>query len=78
MQNTTNYGLRKPDGIDTVDIGDFNYNADQIDSALTPTADPTQAPTGNAGKLVQWVGWIANRIKASLVSPTGMMLLILH
>lgn len=65
MQTTANYGLKKPDGADTVSISDLNYNADQIDVALTPTADPTQTPTSNGpGKLVQWVSWIANRIKA--------------
>jgi len=65
LQTTSNYGLKKPDGTDTVDIADLNYNADQIDSALTPTADPAQEPTGNGpGKLVQWVGWLINRIKA--------------
>ncbi len=65
MQTTPNYGLKKPDANDTVNIADLNANADTLDSALTPTADPTQVPTGNGpGKLVQWVGWLANRIKA--------------
>ncbi|NPV52230.1 MAG: hypothetical protein HPY71_01755 [Firmicutes bacterium] len=65
MQTTSNYGLKKPDGTDVVNISDLNYNADQIDAALTPTADPSQTPTNNGpGKLVQWVSWIANRIKA--------------
>ncbi|MGB9903033.1 MAG: hypothetical protein ACPLQO_00005, partial [Desulfotomaculales bacterium] len=65
MQTTTNYGLKKPETNDTVNIADLNYNADQIDSALTPTADPAQVPVGNGpGKLVQWVSWFANRIKA--------------
>ncbi|MEW8957776.1 MAG: hypothetical protein AB2448_01495 [Moorella sp. (in: firmicutes)] len=65
MQTTPNYGLKKPEANDTVNIADLNANADTLDSALTPTADPTQVPTGNGpGKLVQWVGWLANRIKA--------------
>ncbi|MCW2277720.1 hypothetical protein [Heliophilum fasciatum] len=65
MKTTANYGLRKPDGTDTVDIADLNYNADQIDSALTPTADQTQVPTSNGpGTLIKWVSWFANRIKA--------------
>lgn len=34
MQNTTNYGLKKPDASDTYNIDDFNYNADTIDSQL--------------------------------------------
>jgi len=65
VQTTPNYGLKKPDGTDVVNIADLNYNADQIDAALTPTADPSQTPTGNGpGKLVQWISWITNRIKA--------------
>jgi hypothetical protein len=39
---------------------------DAIDSALAPTADPTQVPTGLTGKLGQWISWITNRIKAIL------------
>ena len=31
---TTNYGLKKPDASDIVNIDDFNYNADAIDSAI--------------------------------------------
>lgn len=65
MQTTTNYGLKKPEYNETVDIADLNYNADQIDSALTPTANPDLAPEGNGpSKLVSWVSYFANRIKA--------------
>lgn len=62
--NTTNYGIVKPDLNETADIGVINSNMDIIDSALAPTADPAQVPTGLSGKLSQWVSWIANRIKA--------------
>ena len=34
MKLTTNYGLKKPDASDIVNIDDFNYNADAIDSAI--------------------------------------------
>ena len=34
MKLTTNYGLKKPDASDIVNIDDFNYNADVIDSAI--------------------------------------------
>ena len=34
MTNTTNYGLRKPEKQDPVDIADLNYNADAIDAAM--------------------------------------------
>ena len=34
MTNTTNYGLRKPEANDYVNVEDLNYNADTIDAAL--------------------------------------------
>ena len=34
MKLTTNYSLKKPEGSDVVNIDDFNYNADIIDSAI--------------------------------------------
>ncbi|BCZ49433.1 hypothetical protein psyc5s11_55000 [Clostridium gelidum] len=34
MLTTTNYGLKKPEGTDIVDIQNFNYNADVIDIKL--------------------------------------------
>ena len=34
MKLTTNYSLKKPEGSDVVNIDDFNYNADIIDSAM--------------------------------------------
>jgi len=64
MEKTTNYNLKKPGGDDFYNVHDQNDNMDIIDTALSPTADPSQAPSGDSGKLSQWVGWIANRIKA--------------
>lgn len=64
MTNTTNYNLKKPATSDYYNVQDQNDNMDIIDAALKPTADPAQVPSGNVGKLVQWVSWIANRIKA--------------
>ena len=32
MQTTANYGLKKPEGTDVVDIQNFNDNADIIDA----------------------------------------------
>lgn len=65
MQYTTNYSFKKPEDNEAFDQQNHaNWNIDQIDAALTPTADPAQVPTGNGpGKLVQWVSWFANRIK---------------
>lgn len=36
MKTTTNHGLKKPDGTDTVNIEDLNYNADKLDALLVP------------------------------------------
>ena len=41
-----------------------NSNMMKIDSALTPTADPEQVPSGLSGMVSQWVSWFTNRIKA--------------
>jgi hypothetical protein len=66
METTANYGFRKPADTDAFDEQyNDNYNMDAIDAALTPTADPMQAPSGNGpGMLVQWVSWFANMIAA--------------
>jgi hypothetical protein len=62
---TPNYNLKKPGDEDFYNIKDQNDNMNTIDEALTPTADPTQVPAGNGpGKIVQWVSWLTNRIKA--------------
>lgn len=39
MQTTGNYGLKKPEGNDVVNIDDLNYNADIIDVQLKVNAD---------------------------------------
>lgn len=39
MQTTGNYGLKKPEGNDVVNIDDLNYNADVIDVQLKTNAD---------------------------------------
>ena len=39
MKLTSNYELKKPEGTDTVNIEDFNYNADIIDTELKKKAD---------------------------------------
>lgn len=55
MQYTTNYSLKKPDGSDNVNIGDLNYNADQIDAKLKEAMDKATAalPVGNGNKDTQ-------------------------
>lgn len=62
---TPNYNLIKPDpNTDYYNIEVHNDNADIIDAALSPIADPDQVPSGLTGKIAQWVSWITNRIKA--------------
>ena len=51
MQTTSNYGLKKPDLTDVVDIQNFNDNADIIDSELSKRALKTDIKvTSVAGK----------------------------
>src|SRR5471030_1142912 len=57
MQITTNYGLKKPEGTDVVDIQNFNDNADMIDGKLkdhdTQLSDLTyQTATGTATAII--------------------------
>lgn len=62
---TTNYGLTKDDGNEYYGIDKINGNLDKIDNALTPTADPEVTPLSNGPfKLLNWVSYFANRIKA--------------
>lgn len=46
MQKTSNYGLNKPDGSDTVDISVLNQNMDTIDVKLKNNADNAEALEG--------------------------------
>ncbi|MDU7537778.1 MAG: hypothetical protein E7K67_12380, partial [Peptostreptococcaceae bacterium] len=39
MKNTTNYGLKKPDGTDAVDIAIINQNMDTIDTTMKSNAN---------------------------------------
>ena len=41
MKTTTNHGLKKPDGTDTVNIEDLNHNADVLDGILVPATTTT-------------------------------------
>lgn len=48
MKTTTNYGLKKPDGTDLVNIEDLNYNADKIDATLKTAGDNLTSHNTNA------------------------------
>lgn len=62
---TQNYQLEKATANEFYDVEVHGRNMDKTDAALTPTADPAQVPVGDGpGKIVQWVSWLANRIKA--------------
>lgn len=47
MQLTPNYNLKKPEGIDPVDIQDFNDNADILDAELNKKADSSGGDISN-------------------------------
>ena len=51
MKLTTNYSLKKPEGNDVVNIDDFNYNADTIDTNLSNLTNKVNA--GQNTKLTQ-------------------------
>ena len=50
MQQTANYGLKKPETNEYYNVGDFNYNADAIDAALKGLEDG-KADIGPDGKV---------------------------
>ncbi len=68
MKTTQNYGLKKPEGTDTVNIDDFNSNADVIDTTLLSiSAKADQAfQSASNGK-----GLVANAITGKGVSASG-------
>ena len=43
MRLTTNYGLKKPEGSDVVNIDDFNYNADILDSKIKEVSNSVES-----------------------------------
>ncbi len=57
MKNTGNYKLKKPEGTDTVNIEDLNYNADIIDNELVKRALKTDMPT-NLNQFTNGPGFI--------------------
>lgn len=60
---TPNYNLHIWEGTDLVKREEFNENFNTLDAALKPTADPSQVPNGNVGKIAQWMSWLTNRIQ---------------
>ena len=56
MKLTTNYGLKKPDASDIVNIDDFNYNADAIDSAIKTVEEVVSVNKTSILKLQEELG----------------------
>lgn len=64
-KTTTNYGFKKPLYNENADVAVLNENFDTLDELLTPTISTNTAPTSVLkGKIVNILGWLANRIKA--------------
>ena len=61
MKLTTNYSLKKPEGSDVVNIDDFNYNADTIDTKLK--AIETQSNTNKTN-----ISTLQNEVSANKTS----------
>lgn len=53
MLTTTNYGLKKPELTDNVNIGDLNDNADKIDQQMKSNADAAAAASQSASNVQQ-------------------------
>ena len=51
MKLTTYYSLKKPEGSDVVNIDDFNYNADMIDSAIQEIKNTSSTNKTNISSL---------------------------
>ena len=51
MKLTTNYSLKKPEGSDVVNIDDFNYNADAIDTKLKAVETQSNTNKSNISSL---------------------------
>ena len=51
MDLTTNYSLKKPSGADVVNIDDFNYNADLLDSKIKTIENQSNTNKSNISTL---------------------------
>lgn len=56
MQTTANYGFKKPDGVETVNIDDLNYNADVADVELKKRALQTDFSSHLADNTAHGIG----------------------
>lgn len=74
MKTTTNHGLKKPDGTDTVNIEDLNYNSDVLDGLLTPATITTNGFMSKEDKVkLNGVATGANNYTHPATHPASMI-----
>ena len=74
MKTTTNHGLKKPDGTDTVNIEDLNYNSDVLDGLLTPATITTNGFMSKEDKVkLNGVATGANNYTHPATHPVSMI-----
>ena len=66
MKLTTNYGLKKPGASDIVNIDDFNYNADAIDSAIKTVEEVVSANKTSIHLLQEELGLNKSTLEANI------------
>ncbi len=77
MKNTTNYGLKKPDGTDAVDIAIINQNMDTIDTTMKNNASQIKSLEGQINNIdvsgdVRQV--INERVNADISKPLSTLI----
>lgn len=72
MSETTNYGLRKPEGSIYVDVADLNFNADVIDAELKEHQDEINRMTREVELTLLAANWSSTAPYAQTVSVPGL------
>lgn len=72
MSETTNYGLRKPEGNIYVDVADLNFNADVIDAELKEHQDEINRMTREVELTLLAANWSSTAPYAQTVSVPGL------
>ena len=72
MSETTNYGLRKPEGNIYVDVADLNFNADVIDAELKEHQDKINRMTREVELTLLAANWSSTAPYAQTVSVPGL------
>ncbi|WP_421663372.1 hypothetical protein [Lysinibacillus telephonicus] len=74
MQQTTNYGLKKPEQTDFYNVQDFNDNADIIDQKLKENADNIVSQGEKLERHQEEIGNINTFVHESLLYRWGFSL----